>query len=136
MRKSTYTNEYVIKLDSIEFYLNIPVHAKQRLEERIYAETDIEFDIRKRLEVIFANDEIADFVLNEIKIGESFAIFDFVYNVSMVLAIHTEDIDVKTIFYESFGKSLKLFEGQKIIEIHGDAVDFKQFIKRKKIKIN
>ncbi|MFW6047011.1 MAG: hypothetical protein ACOCP4_04410 [Candidatus Woesearchaeota archaeon] len=119
--------------------VNFPKHFSKRVEERVELGIVEDIDaseVKERLVLILEIPAVADFVMLDIKVGDSFAICDYEYEMSFALRVHNKEIDVLTVFNESNGASLKLFEGERIIEKYkNDMIIFAAFLDKKKVKL-
>lgn len=87
-------------------------------------------DIQRR--IIFLLEQIPRFLLEEVKVGETIAVFDWFTHSSFVLNMDNEKINVITLFDEAnhaYGKSLKMFEGEKFVEFSANDIVYGVFTK-------
>lgn len=104
-------------------------HSIMRMS-RIYKVLGTTQEVHKR--ILFLLEQVPQFLLEEVKVGETIAVFDWFTHVSFALEIRTNKIEVVTLFDEGnhhLGKSLKMFSGQKFVEFSANDIVFGVFTK-------
>lgn len=105
-----------INMLGYDMFLDISLHAWARKNQRV--ENDVKENITERIKYILQLEEVADYALWSIKLGEAFIICDHTMNYSMVVYVRNEEVEISTIFYEdAFGTSIRMSDGQKIIDV-------------------
>lgn len=130
-------NEYLLNLKYQEegeifeesMQLEFSTHATIRMN-RVYEQIGTIQDFQKR--IIFLLEQVPQFLLEEVKVGEKIAVFDWFTHTSFSIAINFDRIKVLTVFSEKqhhLGKSLKMYEGEKFIEFSANDITFGVFTK-------
>ncbi len=84
-------------------------HVRQRLESRF---DGLSCDyLNYRIEVLFGEEAVADYLLNEVKIGEEVILVDEDSGITFALAVGTESIYIKTV-YNAYDRT-RLLAGDK-----------------------
>lgn len=115
---------------SEEFFLDFSKHANTRLTQRLYEIFTSKWEVLNRIK--FLLEEVPEYLLNDIMIGETFVIFDQYYQTSYAIAVQTNSFDVLTVFDEEERRSMKLYEGEKFLVFGSNEVFFGIFKDRKK----
>lgn len=120
-------------LCGIDYKINFSDHVITQRMDRIYKKIGTSQNLLTR--ILFLLTQIEDYVVNEIRIGETFAIFDEVLKISFAVGVSTDTITIITVFDEAErekGRTLKLFKGEKVLMIDAEMVSFYTFDKEMK----
>ncbi len=71
-------------------------HVRQRLESR-FDDMNCEY-LNYRIDVLFSDEAVADYLLNEVKIGEDVILVDEDSGITFALAVGTTEIYIKTVY--------------------------------------
>lgn len=126
----------VINMLGYDMYLDISKHAFARKNQRV--EEEVKENIIERIRYILQHELVCDYALWSVKLGEPFIICDHTMNFSMVTVVRNEEVEIVTIHNEdAFGTSIRMSDGQKIIDvINLDTVRFSRFDRLSKTKIS
>ena len=72
------------------------MHVRQRLEVR-FDGIDCSY-LDYRIEVLFGDPEVADYLLNEVRIGEDVVLVDEDSGITFAIAVYTDSIYIKTVY--------------------------------------
>lgn len=120
-------------LCGVDYKINFSDHVVTQRMDRIYKKIGTSQNLLTR--ILFLLTQIEDFVVNEIRIGETFAIFDEVLKISFAVGVSIDTITIITVFDEAErekGRTLKLFKGEKVLMIDAEMVSFYTFDKEMK----
>ena len=88
-------------------------HVRQRLEVR-FDGIDCSY-LDYRIEVLFGDPEVADYLLNEVRIGEDVVLVDEDSGITFAIAVYTDSIYIKTV-YNAYGQgAFRVGEKQQIL---------------------
>jgi hypothetical protein len=94
-------------------------HASMRADERFYDYIiDDDYLVGRLFDLMQSNDELADVIVNCVRIGENFVIEDFHQNFSMAIYHKLNLLTIGTVHHGATG--LKKYDGQKVIRILSD----------------
>ena len=89
------------------------MHVRQRLEVR-FDGMDCSY-LDYRIEVLFGDPEVADYLLNEVRIGEDVVLVDEDSGITFAIAVYTDSIYIKTV-YNAYGQgAFRVGEKQQIL---------------------
>ena len=89
------------------------MHVRQRLEVR-FDGIDCSY-LDYRIEVLFGDPEVADYLLNEVRIGEDVVLVDEDSGITFAIAVYTDSIYIKTV-YNAYGQAaFRVGEKQQIL---------------------
>lgn len=89
------------------------MHVRQRLEVR-FDGIDCSY-LDYRIEVLFGDPEVADYLLNEVRIGEDVVLVDEDSGITFAIAVYTDSIYIKTV-YNAYGQgAFRVGEKQRIL---------------------
>ena len=89
------------------------MHVRQRLEVR-FDGIDCSY-LDYRIEVLFGDPEVADYLLNEVRIGEDVVLVDDDSGITFAIAVYTDSIYIKTV-YNAYGQgAFRVGEKQQIL---------------------
>ena len=89
------------------------MHVRQRLEVR-FDGIDCSY-LDYRIEVLFGDPEVADYLLNEVRIGEDVVLVDEDSGNTFAIAVYTDSIYIKTV-YNAYGQgAFRVGEKQQIL---------------------
>ena len=89
------------------------MHVRQRLEVR-FDGIDCSY-LDYRIEVLFGDPEVADYLLNEVRIGEDVVLVDEDSGITFAIAVYTDPIYIKTV-YNAYGQAaFRVGEKQQIL---------------------
>lgn len=89
------------------------MHVRQRLEVR-FDGIDCNY-LDYRIEVLFGDPEVADYLLNEVRIGEDVVLVDEDSGITFAIAVYTDSIYIKTV-YNAYGQgAFRVGEKQQIL---------------------
>ena len=89
------------------------MHVRQRLEVR-FDGIDCSY-LDYRIEVLFGDPEVADYLLNEVRIGEDVVLVDEDSGITFAIAVYTDSICIKTV-YNAYGQAaFRVGEKQQIL---------------------
>lgn len=89
------------------------MHVRQRLEVR-FDGIDCSY-LDYRIEVLFGDPEVADYPLNEVRIGEDVVLVDEDSGITFAIAVYTDSIYIKTV-YNAYGQgAFRVGEKQQIL---------------------
>lgn len=97
---------------------------------RVYKVLGTTQEVHKR--ILFLLEQVPQFLLEEVKVGEIIAVFDWFLHISFVLEIRANKIEVVTLFDEGnhhLGKSLRMFPNEKFVEFSANDIVFGVFTK-------
>ena len=123
-------------LCGVDYRIDFSEHVVAQRMDRVYKKIGTCENLMTR--ILFLLTQIEDYVVNEIRIGETFAIFDEVLKISFAVGVSIDTITIITVFDEAErdkGRSLKLFKGEKVLMIDSEMVSFYTFDKEKKRNI-
>ena len=86
------------------------MHVRQRLEVR-FDGIDCSY-LDYRIEVLFGDPEVADYLLNEVRIGEDVVLVDEDSGITFAIAVYTDSIYIKTVYDQG---ALRVGEKQQIL---------------------
>lgn len=89
-------NQTHIKMDGQDMELTLTRHAHDRIMQRSFLNPDDEFF---QLAFLLERDDVADYLLNDVRVGEDCVIIDEDNGVSYALNMGTDSVEVKTVFY-------------------------------------
>lgn len=89
------------------------MHVRQRLEVR-FDGIDCSY-LDYRIEVLFGDPEVADYLLNEVRIGEDVVLVDEDSGITFAIAVYTDSIYIKTVYNAYDQGSLRVREKQQIL---------------------
>lgn len=120
-------------LGGYEYKIDFSDHVLMQRMDRIYKKIGTCSNLLTR--ILFLLTQVEDFVVNEVKIGQKFAIFDEVLKISFSVGVSVDTITIVTVFDESErekGRTLKLYKNQKVLVIDAEMVSFYTFDGEKK----
>ena len=89
------------------------MHVRQRLEVR-FDGIDCSY-LDYRIEVLYGDPEVADYLLNEVRIGEDVVLVDEDSGITFAIAVYTDSIYIKTV-YNAYGQgAFRVGEKQQIL---------------------
>ena len=89
------------------------MHVRQRLEVR-FDGIDCSY-LDYRIEVLFGDPEVADYLLNEVRIGEDVVLVDEDSGITFAIAVYTDSIYIKMV-YNAYGQgAFRVGEKQQIL---------------------
>lgn len=89
------------------------MHVRQRLEVR-FDGIDCSY-LDYRIEVLFGDPEVADYLLNEVRIGEDVVLVDEDSGITFAIAVYADSFYIKTV-YNAYGQgALRVREKQQIL---------------------
>ena len=89
------------------------MHVRQRLEVR-FDGIDCNY-LDYRIEVLFGDPEVADYLLNEVRIGEDVVLVDEDSGITFAISVYTDSIYIKTV-YNAYGQgAFRVGEKQQIL---------------------
>ena len=89
------------------------MHVRQRLEVR-FDGIDCSY-LDYRIEVLLGDPEVADYLLNEVRIGEDVVLVDEDSGITFAIAVYTDSIYIKTV-YNAYGQgAFRVGEKQQIL---------------------
>ena len=89
------------------------MHVRQRLEVR-FDGIDCSY-LDYRIEVLFGDPEVADYLLNEVRIGEDVVLVDEDSGITFAIAVYTDSIYIKTVYNAYDQGALRVGEKQQIL---------------------
>lgn len=101
-----------VKMIDYDMDVNYGAHVIERLCSRFYG-IDTAY-LNYIFECLFADESIADFIINEVKIGEDVVVIDEDSGVSLAVSVGIDNIYVKTI-YNAYEGNLLIGEMQKVL---------------------
>ena len=108
------------------------MHVRQRLEVR-FDGIDCSY-LDYRIEVLFGDPEVADYLLNEVRIGEDVVLVDEDSGITFAIAVYTDSIYIKTV-YNAYGQAaFRVGEKQQILR-YAEKMGFRteRFEKKRRI---
>lgn len=89
------------------------MHVRQRLEVR-FDGIDCSY-LDYRIEVLFGDPEVADYLLNEVRIGEDVVLVDEDSGITFAIAVYADSFYIKTVYNAYDQGSLRVREKQQIL---------------------
>lgn len=89
------------------------MHVRQRLEVR-FDGIDCNY-LDYRIEVLFGDPEVADYLLNEVRIGEDVVLVDEDSGITFAIAVYADSFYIKTVYNAYDQGSLRVREKQQIL---------------------
>ena len=89
------------------------MHVRQRLEVR-FDGIDCNY-LDYRIEVLFGDPEVADYLLNEVRIGEDVVLVDEDSGITFAIAVYTDSIYIKTVYNAYDQGAFRVAEKQQIL---------------------
>lgn len=89
------------------------MHVRQRLEVR-FDGIDCSY-LDYRIEVLFGDPEVADYLLNEVRIGEDVVLVDEDSGITFAIAVYTDSIYIKTVYNAYDQGALRVGEKHQIL---------------------
>ena len=89
------------------------IHVRQRLEVR-FDRIDCNY-LDYRIEVLFGDPEVADYLLNEVRIGEDVVLVDEDSGITFAIAVYADSFYIKTVYNAYDQGSLRVREKQQIL---------------------
>lgn len=89
------------------------MHVRQRLEVR-FDGIDCNY-LDYRIEVLFGDPEVADYLLNEVRIGEDVVLVDEDSGITFAIAVYTDSIYIKTVYNAYDQGVFRVAEKQQIL---------------------
>ena len=89
------------------------MHVRQRLEVR-FDGIDCNY-LDYRIEVLFGDPEVADYLLNEVRIGEDVVLVDKDSGITFAIAVYTDWIYIKTVYNAYDQGVFRVAEKQQIL---------------------
>lgn len=108
--------DIIINMLGYEMFIDFSKHAWQRSNTRL--DNEIKENLIERIKYILQIEDVADYALFEVKTGDYFVVCDHTMNFSVVMCARQTEVEILTVFNEdAFGSSIKMFDGQGIIDI-------------------
>ena len=98
------------------------MHVRQRLEVR-FDGIDCSY-LDYRIEVLFGDPEVADYLLNEVRIGEDVVLVDEDSGITFAIAVYTDSIYIKTV-YNAYGQGAFRAGGKQQILRYAEKMGFR-----------
>lgn len=89
------------------------MHVRQRLEVR-FDGIDCSY-LDYRIEVLFGDPEVADYLLNEVRIGEDVVLVDEDSGITFAISVYADSFYIKTVYNAYDQGSLRVREKQQIL---------------------
>ncbi len=89
------------------------MHVRQRLEVR-FDGIDCNY-LDYRIEVLFGDPEVADYLLNEVRIGEDVVLVDEDSGITFAISVYADSFYIKTVYNAYDQGSLRVREKQQIL---------------------
>ena len=89
------------------------MHVRQRLEVR-FDGIDCNY-LDYRIEVLFGDPEVADYLLNEVRIGEDVVLVDEDSGITFAIAVYADSFYIKTVYNAYDQGALRVREKQQIL---------------------
>ena len=89
------------------------MHVRQRLEVR-FDGIDCNY-LAYRIEVLFGDPEVADYLLNEVRIGEDVVLVDEDSGITFAIAVYADSFYIKTVYNAYDQGALRVREKQQIL---------------------
>ena len=89
------------------------MHVRQRLEVR-FDGIDCSY-LDYRIEVLFGDPEVADYLLNEVRIGEDVVLVDEDSGITCAISVYADSFYIKTVYNAYDQGSLRVREKQQIL---------------------
>ena len=89
------------------------MHVRQRLEVR-FDGIDCNY-LDYRIEVLFGDPEVADYLLNEVRIGEDVVLVDEDGGITFAIAVYADSFYIKTVYNAYDQGALRVGEKQQIL---------------------
>lgn len=85
-----------INMQGFQIEVDYGSHVRYRLQTR-FEDMDCDY-LDYRIEVLFSDEQVADYLLNEVRIGDDVVLVDEDSGISFALAVGTEQIYIKTVY--------------------------------------
>ena len=121
MAKFFETRAY-INIDGDVYEIHDTCHADQRGNERFLALVDGGFLVH-RLEVLLADENIADAIVNGVRLGEEFILEDEAMGYSLAISHEFgSGYDYPTLVLKTVCETLRYFDGEKVMKVFRDGM--------------
>ena len=85
-----------INMQGFQIEVDYGSHVRYRLQTR-FEDMDCDY-LDYRIEVLFSDEQVADYLLNEVRIGDDVVLVDEDSGISFALAVGTNQIYIKTVY--------------------------------------
>lgn len=99
-----------INMQGFSIEVDYGSHVRYRLQTR-FDGMDCDY-LDYRIEVLFSDEQIADYLLNEVRIGDDVILVDEDSGITFALAVGTDQIYIKTV-YNAYDRTSTLLVGDK-----------------------
>lgn len=85
-----------INMQGFQIEVDYGSHVRYRLQTR-FEDMDCDY-LDYRIEVLFSDEQVADYLMNEVRIGDDVVLVDEDSGISFALAVGTNQIYIKTVY--------------------------------------